>query len=102
MFNLRNILRAIKEELHPSWMQRVVVVVELNKSAQTLQSYRNDVPYFADELRKKGVAPSGVLDFAGGSDAKQPTLEFQINKSLIRPDEVLSWLETQGIFGSIT
>lgn len=101
MFNLRHLFRALKEELHPNWMQRVIVIVDLHKSAETLQHYHNDVPHFADELRKKGLAPSGIIDFAGGSNAMEPTLEFQINKNLILPNEVLVWIESQGIFGSI-
>lgn len=97
---LKQLLTSLRREFHPDYVKRVVVLVDVNQSIIALDPFMNDVASFADEQRRLGTKPDGVLDFAGGNHPRT-SLVFYIDKREIKPDSLILWLKEKGITATL-
>ena len=82
------------------YMQRVVIDVDLHQNEKVLQPYMGDIAYFADEVRRLDMAPRGVID-VGCIHGSRPGLDFVIDKTQLKPTDLIDWLKTKNIIGTL-
>lgn len=93
---LKDFFKKMRQAFYPDYIQRVVLLIDVQQSANALSLYMNDPAFFADEQRPLGNVPDGVLDFAGGNRPRD-SLVFYVDSRVVQQNQLTDWLNKKGI-----